>query len=125
MGPLTFGKREEQIFLGKEFSRHKDYSESTAEAIDKEVMVIINERYNYANKLLTENLETLKKVAEALLERETLDASDIDILVQGGELSPPEIKPEKPVKPEKPDEGKEADASDAVEPGDMAPGTTS
>jgi len=128
MGPLTFGKREEQIFLGKEFSRHKDYSESTAEAIDKEVMEIINERYNYANNLLTENKETLIKIAEALLERETLDAAEIETLVQGGELSPPEpIKPKKPLKPETPDEGKGADASDAVEPGDIstAPGTTS
>ncbi len=81
LGPLTFGKREEQIFLGKEFSRHKDYSEKTAEEIDDEVKNIVGERYTYAKDLLVENRDKLMSLAEALLDRETLDASEIDDIV--------------------------------------------
>lgn len=88
MGPITFGKREEQIFLGKEFSRHKDYSEDTASEIDTEVKDIVLERYNYSKKLLLDNKETLLKLANALLDRETLDGSDIDDIVNGKELLP-------------------------------------
>ncbi|UCH82457.1 MAG: ATP-dependent zinc metalloprotease FtsH [Nitrospiraceae bacterium] len=88
MGPLTFGKREEQIFLGKEFSRHKDYSEKTAEEIDGEVTKIVAERYDYAKKLLLDNKDRLLRIANALLDRETLDASEIDDLVSGKELAP-------------------------------------
>jgi cell division protease FtsH len=88
MGPLTFGKREEQIFLGKEFSRHKDYSEKTAEEIDGEVTKIVAERYDYAKKLLSDNKDRLLRIANALLDRETLDASEIDDLVSGKELAP-------------------------------------
>ena len=88
MGPITFGKREEQIFLGKEYTRHKDYSEKTAEDIDAEIMNIISERYNYSKKLLLDNKETLINLAKALLERETLDASEIDDVINGKELAP-------------------------------------
>ncbi len=88
MGPLTFGKREEQIFLGKEITRHKDYSEKTAEEIDAEIKNIIGERYNYSKNLLLENKETLLKLANALLDRETLDASEIDDIIHGKELAP-------------------------------------
>jgi cell division protease FtsH len=88
MGPLTFGKREEQIFLGKEITRHKDYSEKTAEEIDAEIKEIIGERYNYSKKLLLDNKETLLKLANALLDRETLDASEIDDIIHGKELAP-------------------------------------
>lgn len=82
LGPLTFGKREEQIFLGKEFSRHKDYSEKTAEEIDEEVKTIVAERYEYAKSLLLGKKSTLIKLASALLERETLDAVQINKLVE-------------------------------------------
>ena len=88
MGPITFGKREEQIFLGKEYTRHKDYSEKTAEDIDAEIMSIITERYNYSKKLLLDNKETLIRLFDALLERETLDASEIDDVINGKELAP-------------------------------------
>jgi cell division protease FtsH len=81
LGPLTFGKREEQIFLGKEFTKHKDYSEKTAEEIDSEVKSIIAERYDYAKRLLVDNKDKLERLAEALLERETLDAAEIDAIV--------------------------------------------
>ena len=83
LGPLTFGKREEQIFLGKEFSRHKDYSEKTAEEIDEEVKSIVRERYGYAKQLLLDNKTILLTIAHALLERETLDAVEIEAIIQG------------------------------------------
>jgi cell division protease FtsH len=78
LGPLTFGKKDEQIFLGREIARHKDYSEKTAEAIDEEVTKIVNEVYRRAKKILTENVEILKAFADILLEKETMDAQEID-----------------------------------------------
>jgi cell division protease FtsH len=83
LGPLTFGKREEQIFLGKELTRHKDYSEKTAEDIDGEVRTIVGERYDYAKQLLLDNRETLEKVAERLLDKETLDADELEDVITG------------------------------------------
>ncbi len=83
LGPLTFGKREEQIFLGKEFSRHKDYSEKTAEEIDDEVKSIVAERYRYAKQLLLDNKKTLLILANMLLEKETLDGAEIEAIIQG------------------------------------------
>jgi cell division protease FtsH len=83
LGPLTFGKREEQIFLGKEFSKHKDYSEKTAEEIDGEVKSIIAEQYDYAKQLLLDNKTKLVALAQALLDRETLDADEIEEIIQG------------------------------------------
>jgi cell division protease FtsH len=83
LGPLTYGKKEEQIFLGKEFAKQKDYSEKTAEDIDGEVKSIVSERYQYARNLLTENRALLENVAQALLEKETLDLSEIDSIIEG------------------------------------------
>lgn len=85
LGPITFGKREEQIFLGKEFTKHKDYSEKTAEEIDEEIKSIVAERYEYSKHLLLDNKTILTNVAKALLERETLGAADIDKIVQNGD----------------------------------------
>ncbi|KPK03034.1 MAG: cell division protein FtsH, partial [Nitrospira bacterium SG8_35_4] len=85
LGPLTFGKREEQIFLGKEFTKHKDYSEKTAEEIDEEIKKIVAERYAYAKRLLLDNKTLLTNVAMALLEKETLGAADIEAIVQNGD----------------------------------------
>jgi len=83
LGPLAFGQREEQVFLGKDFNRHKDYSEKTAEDIDDEVRSIVNSRYKYAKELLQDNRDILERFADALLEKETLDASEIEIIVMG------------------------------------------
>ncbi len=83
LGPLTYGKKEEQIFLGKEFAKQKDYSEKTAENIDEEVKSIVSERYQYAKNLLTENRILLENVAQALLEKETLDLSEINSIING------------------------------------------
>ena len=84
LGPLTFGKREEQVFLGKEFTKHKDYSEKTAEEIDDEIKKIVAERYEYAKRLLLKNKTLLMNVASALLEKETLGVAEIEAIVQNG-----------------------------------------
>ncbi len=83
MGPLTFGKREEQIFLGREIAQHQDYSESTAIKIDKEVKRIVLEGDAKARQVLEDNRESLVRLAEALLEYETLDSEEIERVVQG------------------------------------------
>jgi cell division protease FtsH len=88
LGPLTFGKEEEQIFLGKEISTHKDYSERTAERIDDEIKSIVGSNLERARDLLTENREKVERLAETLLVREVLLAEEIDALFgEGG--SPP------------------------------------
>jgi len=78
MGPLTYGKKEEQIFLGKELATHKDYSEETARKIDKEVSKIVLESYERAKKLLSDNIDTLHKLAQELLVKEVLNAEEVD-----------------------------------------------
>jgi cell division protease FtsH len=82
LGPLTFGKKDEQIFLGKEIAKHKDYSEKTAEAIDDEVTRIVTEAYQKAKKLLTDNTALLHAFAAALLQKETMDALEIEALIR-------------------------------------------
>jgi cell division protease FtsH len=82
MGPLTFGKKEQEIFLGREISQHRDYSEHTAIEIDKEVKRLIVENYERAKTLITTNMKALKALAEALLEKESLDAPEIERIVQ-------------------------------------------
>src|SRR5207245_770354 len=71
LGPLTFGKQEEQIFLGREIAQHRDYSEHTAVSIDDEVRKFILQGYERAKTILTENRDALIRIAEALLERES------------------------------------------------------
>ena len=78
LGPLTFGKREEQIFLGREIAQHRDYSELTAQRIDEEVRDLVTGAYNKAKKLISDNIDILHTMAKALLEKETLDSKDID-----------------------------------------------
>jgi cell division protease FtsH len=82
LGPLTFGKKDEQIFLGREIARHKDYSEQTAITIDEEVKRIVIDAYKGAKTLLTDNRDLLEALALALLERETMDADEIDTLIE-------------------------------------------
>ncbi|MCU0580618.1 MAG: ATP-dependent zinc metalloprotease FtsH, partial [Desulfobacterota bacterium] len=84
LGPLTFGKKEEQIFLGREIAQHRDYSEETARKIDVEVKKLILESYERARGLLGENLEKLHRLAQTLLEKETLDGETIDRIIQEG-----------------------------------------
>ena len=82
LGPMTFGKKEEEIFLGRDFTQKVDYSESTAIEIDAEVRRVIQESYHRAKDLLKTNLGLLHKVAEKLLEKEVLDGSEIDAIVR-------------------------------------------
>jgi cell division protease FtsH len=98
LGPLTFGKKEEQIFLGREISQHRDYSEDTAIKIDNEVRKLVNQGYETAKSILEGSRDTLQKIAAALLEREVLDASEVMLLVEGKELPPVKA-------PAKPDDG--------------------
>ncbi len=81
LGPLTFGKKEEQIFLGREISQHRDYSEQTAQRIDDEVLKIVTLAYQKTSGLIRDNLQTLHLMAKTLLEKETLDAKDIDAIM--------------------------------------------
>jgi cell division protease FtsH len=86
MGPLTFGKKEELIFLGREIAQHQDYSEDTAIQIDHEVRRIVTGAYQRARQLLERRRDTLQKIALALLEREVLDGDQIAALIRGEEL---------------------------------------
>jgi cell division protease FtsH len=96
MGPLTFGKREESIFLGKEFARHQDYSEATANQIDEEIRKFITTAYNGASVLLEQNQQTLEAIALALLEDEVLDGERIyDLLAEHSDIDIEVIKRQK------------------------------
>ena len=86
LGPLTFGKKEEQIFLGREIAQHQDYSEETARLIDSEVKKLITDSYTRAMGILRENRNKLEALADALLDREVLDAEEINILIAGRKL---------------------------------------
>jgi cell division protease FtsH len=102
LGPLTFGKQEEQIFLGREIAQHRDYSESTAIAIDDEVRRLVITGYDRAKSILTDHREALIRIAEALLERESLDAAEIKLLIAGRPLEERRTPPKVEAKTEKP-----------------------
>ncbi len=86
LGPLTFGKKEEQIFLGREISQHRDFSEETAREIDSEVRRLVNTGYEKAKNIILENREVLIRIAQALLEREVLDANELKMIIEGQQL---------------------------------------
>jgi cell division protease FtsH len=88
LGPMTFGKKEEQIFLGREIAQHRDYSEDTAIKIDQEVRKLVNAGYTTAKQVISDNRDVLERIARALIEREVLDANEIKMLVDGQELPP-------------------------------------
>jgi cell division protease FtsH len=94
MGPMTFGKKEEQIFLGREIAQHRDYSEETARRIDAEVKQLVKGAHARALDLLSRHLDTLHKVAKTLLEKETLDAQEMDELVAEAVLAETGVAPE-------------------------------
>ena len=96
LGPLAYGKKDEAIFLGREITQHRDYSEDTAIQIDKEVKRIVNGGYESAKNILNNNRETLERIALALLEREVIDANEVKLLMEGKPL------PEKPRTPPTP-----------------------
>ena len=102
LGPLTFGKKEEQIFLGREIAQHRDYSEETSIRIDSEVRKIVTEQYERARRIIEENRDTMVRLAEALLEHESLDGVQIRRIVAGltlddtGESGAPGVQQELP-----------------------------
>ena len=102
MGPLTYGAKEEQVFLGKDMSSQKNFSDQTAKLIDQEVKTLVMDGYTRATDLLKNNRDVLEKMAQALLERETLDGQDIKDIIAGKDISDDEdsgttqdIKPDK------------------------------
>ena len=109
IGPLTFGKKDEQIFLGREIAQHRDYSEATAIKIDTEVSNLVTSAYDRAKKIITENSDALVRIAEALLEREVIDGDQVLALVEGREL------PDIPTPPE-PEEESDTPDQEAVTP---------
>jgi len=86
LGPLTFGKKEEQIFLGREISQHRDYSEQTAQTIDREIRDIVERNYQRAREILVNKTQILHDLAQALLEYETLDGEEVDRIVRGEKI---------------------------------------
>ena len=94
LGPLSFGKQEEQIFLGREIAQHRDYSEATAIRIDEQVRKLVEEAYGRARSIIEGRAEAMVRVAEALLEREVLDGSEVLDLINGKELA--KLPPTKP-----------------------------
>ena len=92
IGPVTFGHRQDQVFLGRDIARDKDYSEEVAAEIDKEVRAFIEDAYAATEKLLSDNLDKLHVIAQALIERETLDEEEINQLVKYGHILSAEEK---------------------------------
>ncbi len=89
LGPLTFGRKEEQIFLGRDISQHRDYSEQTALTIDREVRDIVERNYQRAKQIVTENIAALHRISDALLEFETIDGEEVDQLIRGEKINRP------------------------------------
>ncbi len=111
MGPLTFGKKEEQIFLGREIAQHQDYSEDTAIKIDQEVKRIVMEQYERARQIILENRDALDRLAQELLARETLDSVQIRRVVAGLPIDDDTPRPRI-----EPDAGKPADKEPVLKP---------
>jgi cell division protease FtsH len=93
LGPLAFGKTEEQIFLGREIAQHRDFSEDTAIRIDREVRRIVQSGYDRAKTILQDSRTHLVKIAEALLDREVLDANEVRLLIEGQPLPEKALPP--------------------------------
>ena len=86
VGPVAVGDHEHQIFLGREFAQHRDVSDKTAELVDQEIKRILEEAYERARVILKGDMDTLHRVAEVLLERETIDRTEVELLAEGKEL---------------------------------------
>ena len=118
LGPMTFGKREQQVFLGRDFAHHQDYSEHTAVEIDREVRKIVEDAYQKAKQILSDHLPLLHAVAERLLEKEVLDGSEVESMAlafKEGRPMPPSLAPVRNDFPPRPgpDAGKEKKIEEA------------
>jgi cell division protease FtsH len=91
IGPVSFGDEDHDVFLGRDFVQRKEYSERKAQDIDEELTTVLTGLYEEALKLLEDNREILDRISEALLERETLEAPDLALLVEGKPLPPMQI----------------------------------
>ncbi len=116
IGPLTFGKNEEQIFLGREISRHQDYSEQTAVKIDDETRRIVLDADKRTREILEAHRDAMVRLAEALLEYETLDFTEIEAVIRGESIRDSEIVPETPSRPETPMESKDKEKGKGLGP---------
>ncbi|MDR3746055.1 MAG: ATP-dependent zinc metalloprotease FtsH [Acidobacteriaceae bacterium] len=88
LGPLTYGKKEQEVFLGRDIAQGRDYSDDTAKQIDVAVRAFVDEAYQSAHSILEANADIMHRMATALLERETLDKAEIDLIIAGKELPP-------------------------------------
>ena len=121
LGPIQFGKHDELIFLGREISHQKDYSEKTAQLIDKEVHRIVTSAHRKAHEILSENLDKLHALAEALLKHEVLDGHQVDCILRGKALDDPECE-QRPKQPQsQPDRATTEDPQDEPAAGDQPP----
>ncbi len=109
LGPLTYGKKEQEVFLGRDLAQPRDYSDDTAKQIDLAVRAFVDQAYKSAYEILEQNADVMHRMAQALLERETLDKNEIDLIIAGKELPPfksplafadPATEPQKVIKPE-------------------------
>jgi len=105
LGPLSFGRKEEQIFIGREISQHRDYSEQTALTIDREIRNIVDQNHKRAKQIVSDNIEALKRIAEALIEYETIDGAEVDQLIRGEKITRAEKKEAVSETKKTPDEG--------------------
>ncbi len=124
LGPLAFGNREGEVFLGRDFASRPDYSEETARQIDAEVRGIIMGAYERSKKTIIDNMDALKRVSDALMEYEILDAVELDTLIQGGTINRDKPPPRVVVPPKKEEEKKGRRILDALDglPPKMEPG---
>ena len=87
LGPMSYGTNEDEVFLGRDFNKIRNYSEDVAAKIDNEMRRIIDNAYHKTEKLLSENMEKLHSVAQALLEKETISGKEFEILFDGGNIN--------------------------------------
>jgi len=115
MGPLSYGSKEEQVFLGKDFSNQKNFSDQTAKLIDQEVKTLVMGGYNRATELLKTNRDVLENLSQALLERETLSGDEVKNIIDGKNDSDPDSSGGEPEKtqPEAPVEKMQAKKEDS------------
>ncbi|MBL9037888.1 MAG: ATP-dependent zinc metalloprotease FtsH [Archangium sp.] len=130
LGPLTYGAQQGEVFLGRDFASKPDYSEETSRQIDTEVRGIVMGAYERTKRLIMDNIDALRRIADALVEYETLDGADLDVLMQGGTLEREKPAPRVSAPPPNPKRGEEKkdrrilDALDGL-PGKMEPGGAS
>ncbi|MEX0325376.1 MAG: ATP-dependent zinc metalloprotease FtsH [Puniceicoccaceae bacterium] len=127
LGPVAFGENQEQVFLGKEINRTQNFSESTAEKIDRAISVIIEDQYNRAHKIVEDHHEALRMIAEALLEHETIEGIHVEEIIKYGEIrttvetikdradSADDEEPEDELAAKKPEDGKKDDGELSAE----------